>query len=572
MSSTRLRAIRSSETPPDAPDPDADLNTRVLMCPLAYIRDHFGADRVTQILERAGGDPALFEPPYSWISHALFERVLAGVRAELRSDQEFMHAAAYEVKNTYGPLALVFRMSTIKQVYRLLASTSHMVSRISRFEVTDLGRGAVRIRYKSTRPESRLMCLSRQAQNQAVPSMWWGIPAPVIVEEKCISRGDDECSYQLRWKEPVRFSLAVAVGLAVSAVGLIPVAALGWPGWYLAAFGLVGLAVGWMLEARRVVAENERAAGDTNHALLELATAQGEAARELIDLHRRQQAWNQELEALVGERTATLEMVVGKLRKLGQVQTSRVQSLSHDIRNPLTIIKYASESIREEVRDVSPELDQILVELEQASTRIDRLLVDLARTATIERTAGNSRYETVDVATLAASVRRRLGALVLGRDIRPTVFKTREAPSELRVDAILLDRVLDNLLTNAAKYTDRGSILVEFDGTPGHLCMRVSDTGRGISADRLEGVFSGSSPDLAPNVGSSLGLGLSVVVRTLARLAGRVEVMSRPEQGTTFWLYVPVDPPPDSTGRHERIEEESLHDVAKRIIRIREVR
>jgi len=365
----------------------------------------------------------------------------------------------------------------------------------------------------------------------------------------------------------VRWSLAAAAALAAGSLGLVGVFALGASPWAPGALALLGWGVGWLLEARRVVAENERAASETNHAMIELAVSHQEATRELIELHRRQQAWNQELETLVAERTATIEMVVGRLRKLGQMQSTRVRSLSHDLRNPLTIIKYTSDFIRDELSPVPPNVEQVLVDLDEASARMERLLADLARAASIEQTPGSPRFESVDVATLAASVRRRLNALVLGRDIRPTVFQTRESPTEIRVDAILLDRVLDNLLTNAAKYTDRGSILVEFDGTPGQLCVRVSDTGRGMAPDRLEGVFGGSSPDISPNVGTSLGLGLSVVVRTLAQLKGRLEVMSRPGQGTTFWLYLPVDPPPESGSVGE---EEPMEQMLRRIIRIRE--
>lgn len=569
---TRLREVSSGDD--QGVNADNELNTRILICPLAYVRDHFGQGRLETVLRDAGGDPKLFEPPFGWVSHALFERVLDGVRQQLRSDQEFMLACAYKLREAYGPLVLVLRMASIKRGYRMFASTSQVVSKISRFEVIDLGRGQVRIRYTSTKPESRLMCLSRIAQNQAGPTLWWGVPPPVVIEESCISRGDPECSYTLRWKEPVRWPLAATGALASAALGLVPVLALHWSAGLLPLMGVAGLLTGWLLEARRLVAENERVVLDTKDALLELAVSHQEATRELIDLHRRQQLWNQELETLVAERTATLENVVGKLRKLGQVQSRRVQSLSHDIRNPLTIIKYSADFVRQSVpeKNITPDLEGILADLDDAADRTERLLNDLARTATVEPVPGASRYDAVEVGVLAKSVRRRLNALVLGREVRTTVFQSRECPTELRADAILLDRVLDNLLTNAAKYTDRGGILVEFDGVPGFLCMRVSDTGRGISADRLEAVFSGVEPDSSPNVGTSLGLGLSVVVRTLAQLSGRLEVMSRPGQGTTFWLYIPVEPPPDGAERKARPEDEPLDDMVRRIIRIREVK
>jgi hypothetical protein len=168
---------------------DGELNAQILSCPLHYVRDQFGQARLEQLIREAGGEPETFSSPYGWISHALFERVLEGVRQLVPTDQEFSRACAYQLTESYGPVGVLLRMSSIKQVYRLLASTIHVVSRISRFEVEDRGRGHVQIRYTSMRNESRLMCLSRQAQNQAIPGMWWGVPPPTIEEHSCIALG-----------------------------------------------------------------------------------------------------------------------------------------------------------------------------------------------------------------------------------------------------------------------------------------------------------------------------------------------------------------------------------------------
>ncbi len=547
---------------------DEQLNARILSCPLRYVQEEFGEAQLEQIIADAGGPPSAFVPPFGWISHPVFEAVLAGVRGLVETDQEFCRACAYKLKESYGPLIVLLRMSSIKQVYRLMASTSHVVSRISRFDVVDLGRGRVQIRYASDCPESRLMCLSRQAQNQAIPAMWWGVPPPTIVEHECIAWGDPVCRYDLQWKEPVRWTRPAAGALGGVALGGVATLA-GVSPWSVPLLGLLGLALAWRHEQNRVVRENQQAAQDTSAALLAMTDAHHEATRELIALHRRQQLWNREVEDLVAARTSMLEAVVQQLRGLKQEQTARIRSLSHDIRNPLTVVKSSGDLLRLELRDVPAEAGGLLDGLDEASRRIERLLEDLSRVAATESAVAPSRREEVEVSVLAATVRRRLKALAFGRDVRPTVFQTREAPARVRLDSVLLDRVLDNLLTNAAKYTDRGSILVELDGVPGQLCIRISDTGRGISQDRLQQVFGGTTPDAAPLVGTSLGLGLSVVVRTLAQLQGRLEVMSRAGHGTTFWLYLPVDPP-TGDGQERASDSLPLAELIRRVIKIRE--
>ncbi len=551
-----------------AADTDEQLNARILACALLYVRDEFGDARVEQLIRDAGGTPSTFAPPFGWVSHSVFEAVLEGVRGRVETDQEFCRACAYKLKESYGPLALLVRMSSIKQVYRLMASTSHVVSRVSRFDVTDLGRGHVQICYASDCPESRLMCLSRQSQNQAVPAMWWGVPPPTIVEHECIAWGDPVCRYDLSWKEPVRWTRPAAGALGGVALGGVATLA-GMSGWGIPLFGLLALALTWRHEQKRVVRENQKVAEDTSAALLAMTDAHHEATRELMALHRRQQVWNQELEHLVAARTSTLESVVQQLRGLKQQQTARVRSLSHDIRNPLTVVKSSGDLLRLELGPIPDEAKGLLEGLDEASRRIETLLEDLASVTTTESVAGPSRREDVDVSALADTVRRRLRALVFGRGIRPTVFQTREAPKQVRLDSVLLDRVLDNLLTNAAKYTDRGSILVELDGVPGQLCIRISDTGRGIPPERLHQVFEGTTPDSAPGVGTSLGLGLSVVVRTLAHLHGRLEVMSRAGHGTTFWLYLPVEPP-NAEGHERATDSVPMEELIRRVIKVRE--
>jgi signal transduction histidine kinase len=136
------------------------------------------------------------------------------------------------------------------------------------------------------------------------------------------------------------------------------------------------------------------------------------------------------------------------------------------------VVKSSGDLLRLELGHVPDEAKGLLEGLDEASSRIEKLLEDLSRVTATESAVAPSRREDVDVSVLADTVRRRLRALVFGRGIRPTVFQTREAPKHVRLDSVLFDRVLDNLLTNAAKYTDRGSILVELDGVSGRSDCR----------------------------------------------------------------------------------------------------
>jgi len=187
----------------------------------------------------------------------------------------------------------------------------------------------------------------------------------------------------------------------------------------------------------------------------------------------------------------------------------------------------------------------------------------------------------VVIQPLAEVFRRRLRALVHGRDIKVTVFCTREAPDEIIVDPLVFDRVVDNLLTNAAKYTDRGSIVLELSGTPssavtvpgadngagGFLTLKLSDTGQGIAASQVDRIFR-PRPASEPSGPNSYGIGLSSVVRLLAQIGGRLDVMSKPDLGTTFWAHFPVAP---AIEKKPALGEDNLESMITRVVTIRKV-
>jgi signal transduction histidine kinase len=93
-------------------------------------------------------------------------------------------------------------------------------------------------------------------------------------------------------------------------------------------------------------------------------------------------------------------------------------------------------------------------------------------------------------------------------------------------------------LLNAAKNTRMGSIVVEIGGTPGFLTIKVSDTGGGMPEAEIGALF---RPLERTNRVFAYGAGLSVVVQLLGRIGGKLEVMTRPSEGTTFWAHFPVD-------------------------------
>src|SRR6185295_12342443 len=217
-----------------------------------------------------------------------------------------------------------------------------------------------------------------------------------------------------------------------------------------------------------------------------------------------------------------------------------LRGATHDIRNPLQVALLNAHVLTEMDDPDVKAMGKVIYESAQSVEKQMKRMLDIA---TADDKAFALKNERMEIAGFVERVRKNLQALVIARDIRVSVFKTREAPEAIETDTMLFDRVIDNLISNAVKYTDRGSIVIEIGGVPDHLTFKISDTGRGISPERLEKVFVGGQRDKNPLLGESHGIGLSSAIRLLDEIGGRLEVMSKPDVGTTIWAHVPVVPP-----------------------------
>jgi len=119
----------------------------------------------------------------------------------------------------------------------------------------------------------------------------------------------------------------------------------------------------------------------------------------------------------------------------------------------------------------------------------------------------------------------------------------------VRTDRAALEQVLLNLVGNAIKFTDNGTITIEAEALPetinGHPAveLRVSDTGIGISENRLPKVFDDfvTNAQTLGRVPGGTGLGLGIARRTVTALGGEIGVESTPEVGSTFWVRLPME-------------------------------
>jgi signal transduction histidine kinase len=510
----------------------ADLNLRVLRPVVRYVADYYGRAELQRITEASGLTLGDLDGTTRWGSLEQIESVLLGARQLMPDDRTFLDACGYEIAEPRGAIRLFMGAISPTVAYEIgCKNIPHLLTRISRFDLELIRRGEIRLRYRTTRSESRLMCFTRQASVAGVPKLW-GLPGAHVTEESCVAHGDECCCYHVHYYEARRW-IPAALGLAMGGAAVGALYAVGQTpslAWVLLA-GMAGL----FYDQRAANVANRQTQEGINADYLQMARDDAQARRELFELTQRQKTWGHLMEDQVVDQVGRLNQLVAEVEQLHPNPVVQLKRASSDLENPVSTIR----SGLEQLRGISPSEARPTVDrLSQAVVALDRKLRSISRLASSPANLVSLCSRTVPVAPLTDELRNRLQALVRGKDVRVSVFSVRDAPEDITIDIVLFNRIIDNLLLNAAEFTEHGSIIVEVAGTPDFLTIKISDTGRTLREDEVGKIF---RPVQRGPGGYSYGAGLSVVVQLLASVGGKLDVMTHNGKGTTFWAHFPLN-------------------------------
>lgn len=230
-------------------------------------------------------------------------------------------------------------------------------------------------------------------------------------------------------------------------------------------------------------------------------------------------------------------------------KTRFLAAASHDVLQPLNAA-HLSVSALAEVQ-TSEEGRKLVLQVERSLQTMEDLLRTLLDISRLD--AGVVQPEVVDVSleTLFSSLRSDFQPVA---EIKGLGLRFRPVNIAVRSDRTLLRRILQNILSNALRYTRTGGVLVGTRQRGGIIRIDVADTGCGIPDEQREAVFEefsrGKAPPGAELAGGGLGLGLAIVRRMAGALGHPVTFSSRVGRGTIFHVDVPlafnavVEPPP----------------------------
>ncbi|MFH5833804.1 sensor histidine kinase [Halalkalibaculum sp. DA384] len=254
-----------------------------------------------------------------------------------------------------------------------------------------------------------------------------------------------------------------------------------------------------------------------------------------IDLNRKDEFGT--LAESLNQMASKLRKDTEKIKKSALKQQQFFADITHEIRNPLHTISGALELL--EMENLPGEQRKKYLKNAQTQTdRIGRLFKDLM---TLQRYDSDEYFieeQVFDLSEIAHHVRE------LYDD------KAREKSVELKVDTHSckvigdpgkIEQVVDNLVSNAIKYTNEGSIALTYQQSDGEVRVQVKDTGIGISQEHLDRLFDRfyRTDKARSRDKGGTGLGLAVVKSILSAHGRDIHVDSQLERGSTFWFTLP---------------------------------
>jgi signal transduction histidine kinase len=287
--------------------------------------------------------------------------------------------------------------------------------------------------------------------------------------------------------------------------------------------------------------------------------SQAAIALDNAHLYGQVQAFNEQLEGRVIERTAELNRAYAILEQLDRTKSDFIKVSAHELRTPLTIIKGYTQVLGLKTAG-DPEVKRLVDGILEGTTRLHRLINSILDIAKIDSKALDMYREEVYLSDIITQLHEQLAVDLVTRQLTLVVDDLTAVPP-IFGDAALLTKVFYSLLVNAIKYTpDEGQIYVSAsvttndNGASERVEVVIHDTGIGIDPDHQELIFEKfyqtgqvalHSSGLTKFMGGGPGLGLAIAKGIVEAHNGRIWVVSNGRDevnlpGSHFFVQLPL--------------------------------
>ncbi len=256
----------------------------------------------------------------------------------------------------------------------------------------------------------------------------------------------------------------------------------------------------------------------------------------------------QELQELVG----TVNWMGQQLQELDQMKAEFLANISHELRTPLTSIREGTQLLLDQVPGpLTPEQRQTLAILLDSSHRLNQLIASLLDLSKMEANMMAYNFVPTMVSPLVRHTVDKVQFLAERKHIQVMIDDRLPSDHLLPLDSVRIEQALENLLSNALKFSPHGSqitLALHHDVETGITAIAVKDEGPGIPPEDLPHIFErfyqGKTPEGEARFGSGIGLALAKKVVEAHR--GTIWIDSKPDHGTTVHFTLPAYVPQEA--------------------------
>jgi two-component system phosphate regulon sensor histidine kinase PhoR len=230
---------------------------------------------------------------------------------------------------------------------------------------------------------------------------------------------------------------------------------------------------------------------------------------------------------------------ISEFKDLERIKKDFVANVSHELRTPLTAIKGFAETLEQDSKNA--EERHYLDIIKKNADRLINIVNDLLTLSQLEEMEKLSDTDNVNIFEVVSNALKIFEQAIKAKGLSVNVDIDRRVPL-IKGDFFRLEQVFINLIDNAVKYTDKGSIDISAVVEEKQVKIILTDTGAGIAPDHLPRIFERFyvvDKSRSRKLGGT-GLGLSIVKHIVGLHRGRIAAASEQGKGTTFEIYLPL--------------------------------
>jgi signal transduction histidine kinase len=276
-----------------------------------------------------------------------------------------------------------------------------------------------------------------------------------------------------------------------------------------------------------------------------------------------QDKYNQALQ-LSQQRQRELQAKQAELEHTLQMREHFIASVSHELRTPMNAILGLNGLLLDRVKN-KPQAEKVLAYTRQSADHLMTVINDVLDYSQFVSGQLTARVERFELQATVMAAFELFKPRIESTKLRYACHIDDNVPHWVDTDRHRLMQVLVNLLGNAIKFTHQGSVCLQVQAVDGGVKFSVQDTGIGIAAEQQQKIFerfSQAQPDIQAQYGGS-GLGLTISLRLVQMLQGRMGLDSQPGVGSTFWFWLPLRNQAAPVGRQSIAEPAPTKDAQR---------